>query len=289
MPVASDHIPLAVLAIGGHGISHPSDRDYAAERERIHNLKHTLHSSKLLGMRLLVVHGNGPQVGRLLTDEVTDLDIHTAQTQGELGYLLAQVLPAPNVAVVTRVTVTDDPGPPIKPIGPILPSRPTHLNCTQVEGGWRLLVPSPMPQAVVELDAVRLLLQTHNVVAAGGGGVPLSRDGEFINAVIDKDWVAAQFAVALNAELLVFATDVDGVYADFGSNQARALHDLDITACRALLDSGTLAAGSMYPKLASAHQFVAATNKRACICSVEDLLAAIDSKAGTQIKPSAPP
>ncbi len=136
-------------------------------------------------------------------------------------------MPSPNVAIVTRVTVANEPGPPIKPIGSILPFHPADQHCVQVAGGWRLLVPSPKPQEVVELDAIRLLLRDHHVVAAGGGGVPVSVAGEPLNAVIDKDWVAAQLAVALQAELLVFATDVDYVYADFGAGQASALPELD--------------------------------------------------------------
>ncbi len=91
LPPAADQAPLVVLAIGGHGLSHPSETGYRAERGRINQLKQTLHAQALRGVRLLVVHGNGPQVGRLLRDDgdVTDLDIHTAQTQGELGYLIS--------------------------------------------------------------------------------------------------------------------------------------------------------------------------------------------------------
>lgn len=286
MPTAADHTPLIVLAIGGHGLSHASEAGYEGERERSNQLKQMLSAQAMQGVRLLVVHGNGPQVGRLLqdNDDVADLDIHTAQTQGELGYLISQAMPTPSVAMVTRVIVASEPGPPVKPIGPILPARPAQQNCVQVAGGWRLLVPSPKPQEVVELDAIRRLLHSHHVVAGGGGGVPLSVSGEPLNAVIDKDWVAAQLAAALQADLLVFATDVDYVYADFGTAQACALPELDTPACRALLASGSLDAGSMGPKLASALEFVELTAKRACICAVEDIVAAIEGRTGTQIK-----
>ena len=285
MPPAADQAPLIVLAVGGHGLSHPGETGYGAERGRISQLKQTLHAQAFQGVRLLVVHGNGPQVGRLLRDDgdIAELDIHTAQTQGELGYLLAQVMPKPTVAIVTRVTVADEPAPPIKPIGAILPFCPADQHCVQVAGGWRLLVPSPKPQEVVELDAIRRLLRSHHVVAAGGGGVPVTIAGEPLNAVIDKDWVAAQLAIALQAELLVFATDVDYVYADYGAVQAKALPELDSPACRKLLASGSLDAGSIAPKLASALEFVEATAKRACICAVEDIIAAFEGKAGTQI------
>jgi carbamate kinase len=287
LPTATDSIPLIVLAIGGHGLSQPSETGYRGERERSNQLKQMLRAQAVQGVRLLVVHGNGPQVGRLLQDDhdVADLDIHTAQTQGELGYLISQAMPTPNVALMTRVIVASEPGLPIKPIGPILPVRPAHKDCVQVADGWRLLVPSPKPHEVIELDAIRALLRSHHVVAGGGGGVPLSVSGEPVNAVIDKDWVAAQLAVALQADLLVFATDVDYVYADFGTEQARALSELDSPACKALLASGSLDAGSMGPKIASALEFVEATAKRACICAVEDIVAALEGRAGTQIGP----
>lgn len=274
--------PLLVLALGGHGLSRPNEADYLAERFRIAQLRFAL-AQLAAQYRLLLVHGNGPQVGRLLRDgRVDDLDIHTAQTQGELGYLLVQTLPSPALAVITRVTVNSALGPAIKPIGPILESKPDYGESLPVQNGWRIAVPSPQPQAVLETQAIRELLRSHHVVAGGGGGVPLNHNLEPVNAVVDKDWVAAQLASSLAADMLVFATDVPFIYQDFSLAPAQPIEKLDLVAAETLLEQG-LDAGSMAPKLGSAISFVKKTDKRACICSVEDIVAAVSGQTGTQI------
>ncbi len=274
--------PLLVLAVGGHGLSRPNERDYAGERRRIRELRPAL-ASLAEQYRLLVVHGNGPQVGRLLNGSgVRDLDIHTAQTQGELGYLLTLALPAPAVALLTRVTVGDELGPAVKPIGPVYQTRPSDADSLPARDGWRVAVPSPQPGAVLETAAIAELLETHHVVAGGGGGIPLNMDMEPLDAVIDKDWVAARLAIALEADMLVFATDVPAVYRDFDAGRNEPVRTMDLAVAEAMLAEG-LDAGSMAPKLGSAVAFARQTRKPACICAVEDIVAAVAGGAGTRI------
>ena len=282
MPNSHSDKPLLVLALGGHGISAPHDISYGSERQRIAHLSPVL---RALGerYRLLLVHGNGPQVGRFLTrdHDLENLDIHTAQTQGELGYLLSQALPAPSVTLATRVVVSDDVGPPIKAIGPLLQSQP-QAPCKRVSSGWRILVPSPRPEVVVESAAIEMLLIDHHVVAGGGGGVPLGRAGGPLAAVVDKDWVASLLAITLDARYLIFATDVDGVYKGFDGAHSTRLAVLSVAEARSLLEAG-LESGSMAPKVASAAEFAQATGRRAVICAVDAIADAVSGRAGTSI------
>jgi len=271
-----------VLALGGHGISPPNDVSYASERARIRALG-PLMAGLASYYRMLVVHGNGPQVARLLsTDEdIGDLDSHTAQTKGELGYLLSQILPAPSVSVATRVLVDREPGPPVKPIGPVLAAEPS-LPSKRVSGGWRVLVPSPRPSAVVEEEAIARLLTTHHVVGGGGGGVPIGADGSPLEAVIDKDWVALMLAMALGAQTLVLATDVAGVFPALDEAGAKVIAHLSVAAAEGLLAQG-LDPGSMAPKVASAMEFAQTTGRGAVICAVEQIREALAGRAGTRV------
>lgn len=267
-----------VVALGGNALSpaKTDDRHYTVERANATRSGRALARLAGRGYRLVVVHGNGPQVGRLMQadqdQQLDNLDIHVAQTQGELGYLLMSALAAPAVCLVTRVVVGADAGPPLKPVGPILHVRPGEgTAAVEVDGGWRRLVPSPRPTAVLDLDAIAALLPTHHVIAGGGGGVPLTDDGSPVRAVVDKDWVASLLAVALDAEHLIFATDVDGVYEHFGEAGSRRLERLSMARGRRLLQAGVLGAGSMAPKVESALEFVAATGRQAHICSLADI------------------
>ena len=269
---------MLVVGLDGNALSPPNtaDRRYAAERARAADSGRALARLAGRGYRLVVVHGNGPQVGRLMQAEqdpqIGNLDIHVAQTQGELGYLLMSAMTAPVACLVTRVLVGADPGPPLKPIGPILRAPPgSDVARVEVDGGWRRLVPSPRPTAVLEMDAIAALLRTHHVIAGGGGGVPMTKDGLPVSAVVDKDWVACLLAVALDAAHLIFATDVDGVYERFGEAGSRRYERLSTAQGRRMLQSGMLGTGSMAPKVASALEFVAATGRQAHVCGLEDI------------------
>lgn len=293
---------LLVIALGGNALSPPAgDQGYAAERAAAANAAHSLATLAAGGHRLLIVHGNGPQVGRLLGSaaDTANLDIHVAQTQGELGYLLAEGLEqtsgTPTVALVTRALV--DPADPAfahpsKPIGPLLPTRPRG-PAVQLSGGWRRTVASPRPLAVLEERAIATLLREQHVIAGGGGGIAISRASTATAqgapgpaGVIDKDWMAARLAVALDAQLLVFATNVAGVEDGHGTAQARLRERLTVAEAQALLAAGGLGAGSMAPKVESAIEFAAATARTALILHTNVLAQALDAvPPGTRVLP----
>ncbi len=281
--------PLLVLALGGNALSPPGSGDagYAQERARVRRTGAALRRLADDGHRLLIVHGNGPQVGRLLEAErgSDNLDIHIAQTQGELGYLLLGEL-AGLTCVLTRVVVNADPGEPVKPVGPLLEQPPEDRPAVVQAGGWRVVVPSPHPLEVLEAELISELLSRHHVVAGGGGGIPVTADGAPVTGVIDKDRVASLLAQALNAERLLFATDVDAVYEGFGSAAAAPLPTLSAPAARTL-SRQPAAAGSMGPKLESAADFAQASGRDAWICALDDLEAALAGKAGTRVFSSA--
>jgi carbamate kinase len=199
---------LIVVALGGNALSPPrGSQSFATERDAIARAGHELAGLADGGARLLVVQGNGPQVGRLLSvpglGDPDQLDVHVAQTQGELGYLLVEALESrlgegTCAALVTRVLVTEeDPAfsRPEKPVGAVLRDRPAHVPSapTPGGGGWRRVVASPRPTEVLERAAIAALLTSHHVVAGGGGGVPIARSNGCrrpVPAVVDKDWVA---------------------------------------------------------------------------------------------------
>jgi carbamate kinase len=289
LAVGVEQRPLLVIALGGNALSPAAgDTSYAVERARVGHTGVELNALAAEGYRLLIVHGNGPQVGRLMRDDLEgeNLDIHVAQTQGELGYLIAATLVEPCATLMTRVVV-DPSSPafadPVKAVGPVLSAMPSDRAARKVGDGWRLLVPSPEPVDVMEVDAARTLLADWHVIAGGGGGVPVTAAGVPCQCVVDKDYVAALFAIALDAQGLVFVTDVVGVHRGFGSDDGHLLRELSLPAARRLLDGAELGAGSMAPKVASAARFVAATGRPAVITGVGTLKEAPAGQTGTVV------
>jgi carbamate kinase len=299
----ADRPPLYVIALGGNAVSPPrGDLSFTSERAAIDGAAAELVALAETGARLLVVHGNGPQVGRLLAagglGDLGSLDVHVAQTQGELGYLLAEALDArlgrdACAALVTRVLVDEqDPAfaHPTKPIGAILAAPPagTPAARTPEGSGWRRVVASRRPVQVLEQAAIASLLSTHHVIAGGGGGVPLAHSGSARRAqpaVIDKDWVAALLAGALSAERLVFVTDVSHAFTRFGQADQREITTMSLVEARAHLDAGIFAPGSMAPKVESAVAFVEATRRPAVITTIGSLERALRGATGTTIQP----
>lgn len=298
---------LTVVALGGNALLGPGERGTAAEHRA--NLAATFRSiSPLLEGELVVTHGNGPQVGNeLLRQELAAAEapplplwVAVAQTQAEIGTLVAAELrPAvgrPVTVLATHVVVgEDDPAfdEPTKPIGPFYGS--TRANELEHERGWTLhedagrgwrrVVPSPRPLEVLELEAVRTLLESGAlVVAAGGGGIPVVRRGgryEGVDAVIDKDHASALLAVGLGAARLVILTQVPAVYRAFGTKDAERLAELRPGRDDGLISE--LAAGSMRPKVEAAFRFVRETGGEALITSAE---AVGNDEAGTWIVPA---
>ena len=293
---------VVVVALGGNAISPPAgDLSFAAERAVVTRTVEEIAPLAAGGARLLLVHGNGPQVGRLLAaqgvGDPASLDVHVAQTQGELGYLLAEALDASlgrdgAVAVVTRALVRgDDPAfaSPTKPVGAVLPAPLADAPCApNADGrGWRRVVASPRPVGVVELAAIRALLATHHVVAGGGGGVALADAGvrRPCAAVVDKDRVAALLAVALDARELLFVTDVPHAFDEFGGAAPRPIPAMRVAEARERLARGVFLPGSMAPKVESGVAFVAATGRPAVIAAPGGVAAALRGAGGTTIRP----
>jgi carbamate kinase len=263
-------------------------------------------------VELLVTHGNGPQVGHML-DRVErslgsayalPLDVCVAQTQGELGYVLARTLrqlfvqrgvKRPVASLLTQVVV--DPGDgafqvPSKPIGPFL--DPPQVAALRLRGatvhedagrGYRRVVPSPEPKCVVEADVVRQLLALGvAVVAAGGGGVPVVDSPEGlrgIEAVVDKDLTSALLADLIDAELLVVLTDVPYAYTDFRTPRQAPVRRISAARAEVLLREGHFAPGSMAPKMEACARFASRRGRRAIVCDPPSLAAALRGEAGT--------
>jgi len=310
--------PIAVVAIGGNSLTQPGERGTFAEQQRharttCEGIADVLAS----GYRVVVTHGNGPQVGEaLLRTELAmpelpalRLDECDAETQGAIGYLLqqtlAEVLAARGhklavVSLVTQVRVDpDDPAfrNPAKPIGPFYRAeealdRKNRLGWTMIEDagrGWRRVVPSPRPLEIVELDAIRACLDAGVVaIAAGGGGIPvIRRDGrlEGVEAVIDKDRASALLARSLRAHLLLFSTAVERVAWHFGQPDQRDLDRMSWEEARTYLAQGEFPEGSMGPKIESALEFLQHGGRRVVIASPETIGAALRRQAGTEILP----
>lgn len=250
---------------------------------------------------LIITHGNGPQVGWLAMQELEaniPLDLLDAQSEGLLGYRLAQAMDncrqaERTVSLLTRVVVDpDDPALrlPSKPVGPVLePSRAERLASQQgwqfieVAGGKRRVVASPRPVRVVEKEAIAALAaQGYSVICAGGGGIPVIREGnDFrgISAVIDKDYTSAMLACELQVDALLLLTDVEALYQDWGTPAARAVRQ---AGCQSLDHSG-LAQGSMGPKVEAACRYVKATKGMAGIGLLTEAQAILEGRRGTLI------
>lgn len=261
--------------------------------------------------QLVIAHGNGPQVGLLALMDAAyaavdpfPLDVIGAETVGMIGYMIEQelgnIIPIDDhiVTILTQVLVDpDDPAfrHPSKPVGPVY--ERAEAERLQREKGWsiapdgeyfRRVVPSPSPQRIIEIDAIRMLVDNGIVViCAGGGGIPTAYDADGklygVEAVIDKDLASGLLARDLDADMLVMLTDVPCLYENFGSSAQRAVKAAHPDA----LEQFEFAAGSMGPKVEAACRFVRATGKRSAIGQLSELSRILDGAAGTLITPDA--
>lgn len=299
-----------VIALGGNALLRRG-QPMTAENQRANVRAACERIAEVVeGHQVVIAHGNGPQVGLLALQAAAyvdvpayPLDVLGAQTEAMIGYVIEQelgnLLPdeQPLATVLTMVEVDrDDPAfsHPTKPIGPVYPRD--HAVVLAADAGWsiapdgdgfRRVVPSPKPRRIFEIRPIRQLIEQGTiVVCAGGGGIPTMFDehGDLhgVEAVVDKDATSAMLAEELDADLLVIATDVDGVYVDWGTSQQRRL---DRTTPDELADLG-LAEGSMGPKVEAAARFVSSTGKRAVIGSLDDLAALVAGDAGTRVEPA---
>jgi carbamate kinase len=305
-----------VVALGGNALLP------AGERGDIHDqFAHTRESLVPIvslaraGWRIALVHGNGPQVGdELFRNEMAraalpplPLGVLVAATAGWIGYMIQQSLQNALerasirrrvVTLITQVLVDpDDPAThePVKPIGRVLDEETARTLASELGWtvgpageGWRRLVSSPRPQAIVERDLIRRLVADGTIViAAGGGGTPVYHDPrlrlEGVDAVVDKDRAAEVLAREIGAEILLILTDVDGVYRDWGTPRAELMRRLDAREAERLLAEGQLGRGSMGPKVEAAVAFVDGGGRVAYIGRLDRGLETVNGETGTMI------
>jgi carbamate kinase len=306
----------ALIAVGGNSLIRAGEK--GTIDEQLANTRRTASAIVRLledGYRLVVTHGNGPQVGAALlrseraSDQVygQSLDVCDATTQGEIGYLLQQSLknaldaaglPVAVATILTQVVVCpDDPAMlhPTKPIGPFYSKaaadeRVRALGWKVIEDasrGYRRVVPSPEPLEVVEEGVIRsLLAQGVLVIAAGGGGIPVVRTAaglKGVEAVIDKDRVSALLATRLGVDTFVISTDADGVYLNFRRPGQQILSHATADELEAHYRAGQFPPGSMGPKVESALRFLRSGGREVIITSYERIPAALAGEAGTRI------
>jgi carbamate kinase len=307
-----------VVAFGGNAILPSGQRGTLEEqRANVRRMSEQLCDLVLDGHRVVVTHGNGPQVGELLlrsdlaseTVPPLTMDVAGAMTQGQIGYMLQQEIgnglrrrgrQTEVCSVVTQVVVDESDRAftnPTKPIGRFYGAEEAERlrqergwNMVEDAGrGYRRVVPSPQPRTIVEWPAVRALLHSDVlVIAAGGGGIPVvERDGGWtgVDAVIDKDLAAEKLGALVGADTLVLLTEVDTVAVGFGTPQQRPLGRCSLAEIKEHYAAGEFPAGSMGPKVRAAIQFLEAGGRRAIITSAPLLVRAItDTSAGTQIR-----
>ena len=306
-----------VVALGGNALS-PARGDGSVEEMRTALLDTARALADLVagGTSLVLTHGNGPQVGRLLlqqelaADRVPPMpmDVCGALSQGQLGYLVAQALDnelrdrSLGTRVLTLVTqvVVDGRDPafrrPSKPVGPSYERQQAqdiahvtgYVFAIQPDGRWRRVVASPLPLSIVEEGPLRALVDSgHVVVAAGGGGVPVvEHDGRLrgVEAVVDKDRTAALLATAVGADALLVLTEVPRVQAGFGTPDAEELAEVPLARARELLAAGEFPEGSMGPKVEACVAFVEAGG-RAAIGALDQAADVLAGRAGTWFTP----
>jgi carbamate kinase len=309
-----------VVAIGGNSLI--TDERHQSVPDQYHAVEQTsAHLTELVrdpGVRLVVTHGNGPQVGFILRrSELAAASLHqvpldscVADTQGALGYHLQRALhnafkttgvKRHAVTVVTQVLVdARDPAfqRPSKPIGAFLTRERAEehrvkdgWDVAEDSGrGWRRVVSSPAPAEILEIDAVRTLLDAGFVViAAGGGGIAVVEDAQGAitgaTAVIDKDLASSLLARQLGADLLVVSTAVEQVYLDYGKPTQRALARMTVAEARQYMAAGHFKPGSMLPKIQALVSFVEGGGKEGLITDPPHLSLALQGKTGTRVVP----
>jgi len=298
-----------VVALGGNALLKRGEPMTAeAQRANVRSAAPAL-AAVARKHQLVLSHGNGPQVGLLALQgaayeevDAYPLDVLGAQTEGMIGYVLEQELgnllasEVPLATILTMVEVDPaDPafGDPTKFVGPVYDKPEADALAAEKGWGfkqdgdrWRRVVPSPVPKRIFEIRPIRWLLDKDVVViCAGGGGIPTMYDPNAdrtlvgVEAVIDKDFASELLAREVEADLFVMATDVDGVYAEWGTPDQRRLEKVTPEELR----GSEFAAGSMGPKVAAALRFVDNTGSRSAIGSLEQIEQIVDGTAGTQV------
>jgi len=308
---------LIVIALGGNALLRRGQKGTFDDQYR--NVMSTVSKIADLvqrGYKVVMTHGNGPQVGAtLLRHEAAKsivppfpLDACGAETQGFIGYMIQQALRNELkargidkyvVTVITRVIVDKHDlafQNPTKPIGPFyskdeansLKQQKPDLTIKEDAGrGYRRVVPSPDPKIIAERSAIRALVDAgYVVVACGGGGIPIIEEGTSavgVEAVIDKDLAGQRLATLIGANVFVILTDVKGAYVDYGTQKQELIAEITSGKLKNYLREGQFKEGSMAPKVQAAIRFVEAGGERAIIADLASLIEALDGKTGTHV------
>jgi carbamate kinase len=303
--------PLMLIALGGNALIQKGQKGTA--EEQFANLKVPMRQIARLSRnyRIVITHGNGPQVGNLLLQQEScrevpnmPLEIIVAMTQGQIGYMIESSLDRAlmEMGVTTEqffvslisYVVVDEKDPafqnPTKPIGPFYTEEQAgRLPYTMVktDKGFRRVVASPSPLAIVEHREIKKLIELDFIViCCGGGGIPVIRkDRKFrgVDAVIDKDLASAVLASEIRADIFVIASDVPGVSIDWGKPPQQQLRNVQLAELERYMAEGHFPAGSMGPKVQAILQFHRATGSRGVICHLEDIERAVAGEAGTEV------
>jgi len=314
----SNEKKVTVIALGGNAILQPGQRGTFAEQMKnvettCQQLAQMVESGKY---KIIVTHGNGPQVGNILLQNETAKDVAApmplyvcgAESQGLIGYMMQQTLhnllvdkgkgAIPVATVVTQVVVDKQDQAfqnPTKPVGPFyaeeeakrLQSEKGYHIKEDAGRGWRRVVPSPDPIEIFEKEAVRQLVDARSIViASGGGGIPVLKEGDKlvgVDAVIDKDLAGERLAVDVEAKIFLILTDVDQVKLNYKTPEEKGLSQITVEEAKKYHAEGHFAKGSMEPKVRAAIRFIEAGGERAIITSLDKAVAALDGRAGTTI------
>jgi carbamate kinase len=290
--------PILLIALGGNALVKKGQEGTA--EQQFENLRTPIRQIARLSMdyRIIITHGNGPQVGNLLLqqeacNEVPELplEILVAQTEGQIGYMIESTLDEelmrlgihekPLVSLITYVVVDkDDPAflDPTKPIGPGLTEKEAIARAyptRKTPRGYRRVVASPEPVTIVEKREIKKLIDLDFIViCCGGGGIPVIREGrafQGIDAVIDKDLASVRLAEEVGVDIFVIATDVEGVMVNFGTANQKMLRKLTLEDAADLVKKDQFGAGSMLPKVKAVMRFVKNGGNRAIITSIEHI------------------
>lgn len=302
---------ILLVALGGNALMRKG-REETIE-EQFQNLKiPASHIARLSNVyRIIITHGNGPQVGNLLLQQECcralpplPLEILVAQTQGQIGYMIESTLDSQfmELGIDTRKTfvslisyvVVDEKDPgfqnPSKPIGPVFTKEKAAVlpyPTADTPKGYRRVVASPRPVTIVEKREIRKLMEMDFIViCCGGGGIPVIREGRTfcgVNAVIDKDLASAVLAREVGVDLFLIATDEPGAALNYGKPDQQFLRSLTLSQADRFLKEGHFPPGSMGPKIEACMQFISQGGKRAVITSIDAIEQALAGKAGTEI------
>ncbi len=302
---------ILLIALGGNALIRKGEQGTVEEQFKNLNTPISQIARLSKNYKIIITHGNGPQVGNLLLQQERcnsapklPLEILVAQTQGQIGYMIESTLDSelmalgedaqkPLVSLLSYVVVDEkDPAflDPSKPIGPAYPKEKIvtlPYPTIKTEKGYRRVVASPRPVTIVEKkEIIKLIEDGFIVICCGGGGIPVIRYGRTfsgVDAVIDKDLSSAKLSEEVGADIFIIATDVEGVALRYGQPEQEYLRTISIEKAMKYLSEGHFPSGSMGPKIEAAMGFLKKGGKRAVITSIKSIEAAVKGLAGTEI------